>query len=158
MAIVPYSSTPSSRHSRKVISPKSLRLMVAAEPLSCCAPYSQWKPIVRGHVIKLCGRLVVPTAPGRSAVHTDYRALITRQRNNLSIVAINPNALIVVAARRTFPSHKSLPTVCRFPSRGILDVHDIRIVRRDCNPHRTRSASADPVIVIHLCPCFSGIV
>ncbi len=109
-------------------------------------------------MIELRGRLVVPTAPGCAAVDADHRTLIAGQRNNLSVVAIEPNSLVVIAARRALPSHKSFSAVHRFPGGGIRNVNHVRIFRRHCNSHRARPSSAYPPIVIHLRPGFSAIV
>src|SRR5438445_646022 len=42
-----------------------------------CAVNVVWKIIVDGHVVELCGGLVVPTAPGAAAVYAYAYALVT---------------------------------------------------------------------------------
>jgi len=46
------------------------------------------KTIIGGDVIELRGWLVVPTAPGRAAVHADDRALIRAERDDLRVSAL----------------------------------------------------------------------
>src|SRR6202022_730413 len=67
------------------------------------------KPIVRGHVIKLRGRLVVPRAPRGTAVHGNHRALIARERDRLRMLAADPNALVIVSTGSAPESHKRSP-------------------------------------------------
>ena len=73
------------------------------------------KAIVGGDVIDLRGRLVVPRAPGRGAVHADDRALIAAENHPVRIVRIDPELVIIVAAGRAFdrPSNVFPPSVDR---------------------------------------------
>src|SRR5437588_12293626 len=60
------------------------------------------KLIIGGHVIKLRRRLVEPRAPGFGAIHAYGGALIAAKNHALGILRIDPQAVIVVAARRAF--------------------------------------------------------
>ncbi len=77
------------------------------DPLSCCPPQTLYGNVHgRDGVIKLRSRLVVPGAPRLAAVHRDQRALIGDEKNDVGMVRINPQVLIIVAARcapNTFP-------------------------------------------------------
>src|SRR5260370_1106079 len=53
-------------------------------------------------VINLRGGLVVPGTPGGSAVHGHECALITDEKNDIGVIRIDPQILIVVAARRDY--------------------------------------------------------
>src|SRR5712664_3270059 len=116
------------------------------------------KTIVGGHVIKLRGWLVVPSAPGRAAIDADDRALIGGERDDLRIFAADPDALVVVAAGRALESNKSFSAVLRFPRRSVRDVDDVRIVRGNGNTHRAGTATADATIAIYQVPGFAGVV
>src|SRR5215471_12125525 len=67
--------------------------------------------IVGDYVVKLRGRLVVPTAPGRTVVHADSRSLIGRQCDDLWILRIDPDRVIVVPARCAFKCREILSGV-----------------------------------------------
>ncbi len=69
------------------------------------------KTIVGGDVIELGSGLIVPTAPRRAAVHADDRALIGAERDDLRIFRADPDALVVVAAGRSFEANKSFSAV-----------------------------------------------
>ena len=116
------------------------------------------KTIVGGHVIKLRGWLVVPSAPGRAAIDADDRALIGGERDDLRIFAADPDALVVVAAGRALESNKRFSAVLRFPRRSVRDVDDVRIVRGNGNTHRAGTATADATIAIYQVPGFAGVV
>src|SRR6267154_56979 len=74
------------------------------------------------------------------------------------MLAADPNALVVIPARRTPKSNKCLSCIARFPSCGIRDINHIRIVRRDRDAHRTGSAAADATIAVDQGPGFPGII
>src|SRR5207302_10987435 len=69
------------------------------------------KTTVGSDVIELGGWLIVPTAPRRAAVHADDRALVGAERDDLRIFRADPEALVIVAARRAFKRHKCFSTV-----------------------------------------------
>src|ERR1700730_10822570 len=62
--------------------------------------------IVRGDMVELRGRLVVPGTPGGAAIDADDRALIGRERNDVGIFRADPDALVVVAAGRAFEAYE----------------------------------------------------
>ena len=116
------------------------------------------KTIVGGDVIELGGWLIVPTAPGRAAVHADDRALVGAERDDLRIFRADPDALVIVAARRAFEPHECFSAVRGLPRRSVRDINHVRIVRRDGDAHRARAAAADAVVGVCLFPGFSRIV
>ena len=99
------------------------------------------KRVVRAHVIKLRGRLVIPRAPARAAVHRDDRALVAPEQNDLRIVRIDPDVLIIVAAGRAAPAVPGLAAVGRFPADHARGINDVWILRID--PHHRQIAAAD---------------
>src|SRR5712692_7046443 len=110
------------------------------------------RTVVGGNVIELGGWLIVPTAPRRAAVHADDRALIGAERDNLRIFRADPNALVIVAAGRALETNKSFSSVRGFPRRGVRDVNDVRIVRRDGDAHRPRTATTDAAVAVYKLP------
>ncbi len=58
------------------------------------------KLIVGDDVIELRGRLVVPGTPRSASIDADRCALIAREQNDLRILGIDPDGVIVIAARR----------------------------------------------------------
>src|SRR2546429_2671594 len=102
------------------------------------------KTIVGGDVIELRGWLIVPTAPRRAAVHADDRALVGAERDNLRIFRADPEALVIVAARRAFEPHNCFSTVRRFPRRGVRAVTDLRIFRPDGKAPPPRAPATVP--------------
>src|SRR6185312_1339085 len=62
-----------------------------------------WELVVGDRVIELRRRLVVPGAPGAAAVYGDRRSLIDAQQNDVGILWVDPDAVIVIPARRALP-------------------------------------------------------
>src|ERR1700720_2883377 len=89
------------------------------------------KLVVRDHVIELCGRLVVPGAPSLAAVDADGGALVAGQQDDPWILGIDPDGVIIVAARRAFDRGERLPSVGRAIRRRIRDIDDVPVLRID---------------------------
>src|SRR6202167_2631842 len=77
-------------------------------------------------VINLRGGLVVPGAPGGSAVDGDESALVAHEKNNVGVVGIDPEILIVVAAGRAAKSEPGFAAV------GGLHGHCARAIHYVC--------------------------
>ena len=111
-------------------------------------------------MVKLRGGLVVPRTPRLAAIHTNGRALVTDQENDVWIFRIDPQVLIVIAARRAAQAHPGLAAVHRALRYNARAVHDVWILR--INPRDGQIAAADfergPRIVRCLVPVFAGIV
>jgi hypothetical protein len=105
-------------------------------------------------------RLVVPRAPGLSAVHRNDRTLVGTQQNNVGIVRIDPNILIIVAAGRAAPTVVVFSAVRRFPTNDAGRVNDLRIVRIE--PHHRQITTPDPEtrsrVVGCAVPCLAGVI
>src|SRR6266851_6469318 len=114
--------------------------------------------IIRGHVIELGGRLVVPGTPGCTAIHTDDRALIAGERNDVRIFAADPDALVIIAARSAFETGEGFPGVTRLPRGGICDINEVRIVLRDGDAQSSRPATANALVAVDELPGLSGVV
>src|SRR5204863_4672394 len=85
------------------------------------------KGLVGSNVIELAGGLVVPGAPGASAVKTDRRTLINADDHALRVQRIDPNHVIVIAAWRSGEGLEGAATIFRTVHRGLRHVHDLRI-------------------------------
>ena len=110
-------------------------LLPAADPVG--------EIVVGGHVIHRGGRLIVPIAPGNAPVGRHHPALIRDGQHDTGMVRIDPNLLIVVAARS--PPHRRPRQAPVFgpPHHRRCAVHDVRICRVDRN--RRQVAPADPL-------------
>src|ERR1051325_8284731 len=82
-------------------------------------------------MINLRSGLVVPRAPRCCAVNGDDRALVTGDDHSFRIVGINPELVIIIAARRAFDRRPSLPSVSRAIDGGIHYVDDVGVLRID---------------------------
>src|SRR5579864_2812219 len=89
-------------------------LLAAIDPI--------WKAIVGNNVITLRRRLVVPGAPSSPAIHADGRALVARQGDDLRIFGIEPDGVIVVAARSALDGGERGASIRGTISRCVDDV------------------------------------
>ena len=116
------------------------------------------KLVVGDDVIELRGGLVIPGTPGLAAIHTDGRALIHGQRDNVGVLRIDPDGVIVVAAGRAFDGGKVLACVGRLVGRSVRNVNYIFVFRIDAHHRKVIAASPDPFFGIHQLPGLAGIV
>src|SRR5579859_8186412 len=123
-----------------------------------CPIHPIWKPIVRRHVIKLSGRLVVPGAPRLPAVPRHDYALIASQNHSLRVVRVYPQLVIIVAARRTLNCRKCFSAVPRSVHRRIRHIHHIRILRIHAHFAEVPAASPNPRIFRNALPVFPAVV
>ena len=80
-------------------------------------------------MVELRGGLVVPGTPGRSAIDRHEGALIANQKNNVWIVGIDPQILIVVAARRPAKTRPGFAAVGGLHGYGAGAVDHIGVLR-----------------------------
>ena len=114
--------------------------------------------IVRGQVINLRRRLVVPGAPSLSAVHGHHRPLVGGQQHDVGMIGIDPGGVIVVAAGRTFDGREFLAAV-RGLIRGCVTEKDrVPIFRMHANPCKIGISPGHPVLLVDLGPVLAGIV
>src|ERR1700691_118655 len=71
------------------------------------------KLVVGDYVIELRGWLVVPGAPGLTAVHADRRALVDGDGDDVGVFGIDPDRVVVVASGSAFDGRESLAAVAR---------------------------------------------
>src|SRR5262249_10377415 len=101
------------------------------------------KLIVDGNVVELRGGLVIPAAPGASAVHADACALVAAKDHSLWVGGINPERVIVVAAGRTLDGDEGFPGVGGAVQRDIRNVDRIRVLGIDIEFAEVPHASAN---------------
>ncbi len=117
-----------------------------------------WKLIVGGDVIELAGRLVVPGAPRFSAVHRDDRSLIDAENPALGMFRIDPQRVVVVAARRAFGWNERLAGILRSIHVHVDRVDDIGVLRLDRDAAEVPAARPDPRVVARARPRRAAVV
>src|SRR5437899_2821494 len=105
------------------------------------------KAIIGGDVINLRRRLVVPGAPGRSAVYGYDPALIAADNHPLWIVGIDPELMIIVAAGCTLDRRPCLAGIGRSIHALIHYVQSVRVFRIDGNLFEVPAAVPDALVV-----------
>ena len=86
------------------------------------------KRIVGDRVIELRRGLVVPGTPCLAAIDSDDRALIAHQQNNVAVVGVDPEILVIVAARRSAKSGPRFAAVGRTHRDGTGHVNQVGIL------------------------------
>src|SRR5262249_8438633 len=114
--------------------------------------------IVSDHVVELRGRLVVPGTPRASPVDRDCGALIDSQENDVGILGIDPDAVVVVATGRAFPSNKVLTAIGGFVARDVRYKNCVLIFWRDAYPGKVGTSSPDALFVVDAFPVCTRIV
>ena len=114
--------------------------------------------IIGDYVIKLSSWLVVPGTPGASAVDRDRGALVDAKQDDVGIFRIDPDGVVVVAARRAFPRDKVFSAVSGLVGGRVRYINGVLVFWRNANPCEVRPASPDPVFIIDACPALPGIV
>src|SRR5437660_10293151 len=89
------------------------------------AIYPVRKLAIRYHVIELPCWLVEPRAPRLTAVARHDRSLLAAQNHPPRLIRINPQFVIVVAARRASERGERFPSVMRFVRRGVRNVYRV---------------------------------
>src|SRR3954451_16775264 len=114
--------------------------------------------IIGDYVIKLSSWLVVPGTPGASAVDRDRGALVDAKQDDVGIFRIDPDGVVVVAARRAFPRDKGFSGVSGLVSGRVRHVNSVLVLGRNANPCEVRPASPDPVFSVNARPALPGVV
>src|SRR5438105_8172337 len=84
------------------------------------------KRVVSANVIQLRSGLVIPRAPALASIHSDDRALVRTEKNNVGTPRIDPNILIVVPAGSASPAFPRCAPVRRFPTHHARPLTDRR--------------------------------
>ena len=116
------------------------------------------KLVVGDDVIELAGRLVEPGAPGPPAVDGHRRALIDAEDSAIGHLGVDPERVVVVAARRALHRNKCPPAVF-----GTVDIHvdridNVGIFRLDGDSAEVPAARPDSLIAARARPCCAGVV
>ncbi len=116
------------------------------------------KAIVRGDVVDLRRRLVVPRAPALASVDAHHRTLVAAQHHAVAVVRVHPHLVVVVAARRALDRKERLARVVAFEGAGIDHVQLVRVLRVYRYRLEVPAAPPQPLLVIDAGPGCSGIV
>src|SRR2546427_10422540 len=115
--------------------------MIRRPPRSTLFPYTtlfRSRPVhpvgirvVDRDVIDLVGRLIVPGAPGRTAVERDHGALIEPHEDALAVGGVDPHLLRVVAAGGALEAGERVAAVGGLVAGCVDGVHDVGVLRVD---------------------------
>src|SRR5882757_10217744 len=114
--------------------------------------------VIRDDVIELRRRLVVPGTPGLAAVHADGRTLIDGQRDDVWVIGIDPDGVVIVAARCAFNGGEVLAGVIGLVGRSVGNIDDILVLWIDAHHCKVVASSPHAFFGVHQLPAFAGIV
>src|SRR5580704_12915618 len=114
--------------------------------------------IVGAHVVELRRRLVVPGTPGAAVVHADGRPLVEREQDDVGVLGIDPDRVIVVAARRALDGGEALAGVVGAIGGCVGDVDDVFILGIDAHAGEVRAAAVDAIFAVDEGPGSARIV
>src|SRR5262249_11435381 len=116
------------------------------------------KPFVRREEKHVGGGLFVPGAPGSPAVDRDRRALIDPQDHDVRVVRIDPDAMVVVTARRALDRREILASVGRLVGRSVGDINDVAVAGIDLHLGEVGAAAGDATLRVDALPARTGVV
>ncbi len=116
------------------------------------------KAVVGRDVKHLRRGLVVPGAPRGAAVHRDRAALIRGDQHHVRVVRVDPDRVVVVAARRTLPRRERPPAVTRLVRGRVRRVDDVGVLRVDADVGEVVAAAPHARLVVHARPAGAGVV
>ena len=116
------------------------------------------KAVVGGDVKHLRRRLVVPRAPRLAAVDRDRRALIGGDQDDVAVRGVDPDRVVVVAARRALDRPERAAAVGRAVRRRVRRVDDVRVRGIDADVGEVVAASPDARLGVHLRPARARII
>src|SRR6185437_3600927 len=114
--------------------------------------------VVGRDVIECRGGLVVPRAPGLSAVDAYGRALIDGEKQDLGMQRVDPDCVVVVAAGCALDRGKGRAAVHRTVGGRVADVDLIGVARIGAHPCEIVAAAPDAFLVIDARPALTGVV
>src|SRR6266542_7045466 len=89
------------------------------------------KSVIGDDVIELPGRLVVPGAPGATAVDGDDCPLVDAEDTAVGVERVDPQRVVIVAARRTLHRNERLSSIFRSIDVDVARIDDLGILRLD---------------------------
>src|SRR5207249_3437153 len=96
--------------------------------------------------------------PCPAVIHAQRSALIARQQNDIGVVGINPDGVVVVAARSAFDRGETLTGVGGPIGRGVGDVDDVLVLGIDAHAGEVGPAAVDSLLGVDATPSDSGVV
>src|SRR6185312_7675828 len=118
----------------------------------------EWVPIIGGDVVVLTRGLVVPGAPALGAVHADDHALIAAEDHVVGVVGIDPELVIVVAARRTLDGKEVGAAISGAVGGGVHHVQLVCVFRIHGHRFEVPASMPNAAIIIHLLPGGASVV
>src|SRR5207245_9827432 len=109
-------------------------------------------------VVHLACRLVVPRAPRPAPVQRDDRALVHAEHAALGMIGIDPQLVVVVAARRALDGDERPSAVTRAVERGVAGVDDVRVARFDRDAAEVPPAAPDAAVAARAGPARPRVV
>ncbi len=116
------------------------------------------KPPISRDVIELRGRLIVPRAPRRAAVHSHDRALVAREQDDPGIPRIDPHPMIVVTARGAAKRGERAAPIRGLPRDHVGDVHHVGIRRIDLDLIEVTVPAPQALVRVDEPPVFAAVV
>ena len=131
IALVPANRVPVAEIGRSIIAPagdpdRAAVLLPRVDPVG--------KAIVGGEVIQLSGRLVVPVAPRLAAIDADRRALVRCRCHAQRVGRVEPQMMIIVAARATAGDGAGRPAMVAAADRLADRIHRLGVARVGDDP------------------------
>src|SRR5205823_6634288 len=114
-------------------------------------------PIVSGDVIELAGRLVVPAAPGLSAVQGDQRPLVDPEDSSIGILRIDPQGMEVVPRRIALQWNEMGAAVVGAQLNRILHPDLVAVLRVRGDLAEIPAAVGDALVASDLAPCRTAV-
>src|SRR5262249_3885196 len=116
------------------------------------------KLIVRDDVIELGGGLVVPGTPRLAAVDRDDRSLIRSGEDNLGVVRVDPDGVIIIAARRPTDAGEGRAAVGGAVHGGVGGIDNIWVLGIDFHFGEIAATPPDAGIICNPPPAFPLVV
>jgi hypothetical protein len=108
--------------------------------------------------VDLRGRLVVPGAPGLPAVQRDDRTLVGAEDLATRVCRVDPQLLVVVAARRALHDGEAPAAVVRAQQVGVESEDRVRVRRVDRDAAEVPAALPDALVAAGARPVVSAVV
>ena len=116
------------------------------------------EPIVGRDVEELRGRLVVPARPGLPAVDREGRSLVASEQDDPRVLGMDPDAVVVVSARRALDRGETLAPIRRAVGRGVGRVDDVRVLRVHPDLGEVGGAPGDAAFGVDPLPALASVV
>ena len=97
-------------------------------------------------MVELGSGLVVPRAEGLPSIHRDDGTLVRRERDDLRIVRVNPDALVVISAWCAPPRREGVSAIGGLPGDDVRRIDDVGVLGVDLDLVEVTVPTPDPRI------------